>query len=183
MVFTGVMDYWPNVDAVCYFVRDILPIVSKEVPEAEFIIVGQKPTGNVLRLSRIRGVTVTGWVPDTGKYLDDATVFVAPIRIARGVQNKVLEAMARRVPVVSTAAAADGLDAVEGRDFLVGNTPEAFAEQTVRLLRDGGLREELACNAVGYIREKHDWTSNLRVLEEILVNIVDSAGGIGANVH
>jgi sugar transferase (PEP-CTERM/EpsH1 system associated) len=182
IIFTGVMDYWPNEHAVCHFVHDIFPIISKKIPDAEFIIVGQKPTRKVKRLSLTRGVSVTGWVPDPGMYMDKATVFVAPIRIARGVQNKVLEAMARGVPVVSTAVAADGLEAVEGRDFLVGNSPEAFAEQTLRLLRDGGLREKLARNAIGYIREKHDWTRNLSVLEDILENVVESAGGNGTNV-
>jgi sugar transferase (PEP-CTERM/EpsH1 system associated) len=182
IIFTGVMDYWPNEHAVCHFVHDIFPIISKELPDSEFVIVGQKPTRRVRQLSLTRGVSVTGWVPDPGVYMDEATVFVAPIQIARGVQNKVLEAMARGVPVVATAAAADGLEAVGGRDFLEGNSPEEFATQTLRLLRDAGLREQLARNAIGYIREKHNWTSNLTVMDDVLENIVESEGGIGANV-
>lgn len=174
MVFTGVMDYWPNEDAVCDFAHSIFPLIAREIPGAEFVIVGQKPTPRVRQLSRIPGITVTGWVPDPGVYLDGATVFVAPIRVARGIQNKVLEAMACGLPVVATRAAADGLEAVEGRDYLLGDSPESFAGQTIRLLRDGALREQLAGNAIGYIRERHDWTSNMKIMEDILTEVAGS---------
>lgn len=174
MIFTGVMDYWPNEDAVCHFVDDIFPIILARIPESEFFIVGQKPTRRVKRLSSVKGITVTGWVPDPGKYMEEGTVFVAPIRVARGVQNKVLEAMACGLPVIATSAAADGLEAVEGRDYLLGDSPTQFAEQAVLLLQDGELRERLAMNASGYIREKHDWESNIQQMEDILVDAAKS---------
>jgi len=173
MMFTGVMDYWPNEDAVCHFVHDIFPLITERVPEAEFFIVGQRPTRKVRDLSKVQGVTVTGWVPDPGSYLDEAVVFVAPIRIARGIQNKVLEAMACGVPVISTNAAADGLDSVNGRDFLLADSPVSFAEQAVLLLRDGGFRERLAASAIEYVRKNHDWNSNLKEMENIMAGIAD----------
>jgi hypothetical protein len=177
MIFTGVMDYWPNEDAACYFVNEIFPIISEKLPGAEFVIVGQKPTRRVMQLSRVKGVTVTGWVQDPAKYMDEATVFVAPIRVARGIQNKVLEAMGCGLPVVATSAAADGLEAMEARDYLLGDSATTFAEQVLLLLRDGELRERLATTAVGYIREKHDWSFNMKEMEKILVDVVESKKG------
>jgi glycosyltransferase involved in cell wall biosynthesis len=107
------------------------------------------------------------------KYMEEASVFVAPIRVARGVQNKVLEAMACGVPVVATSAAANGLEAVEDKDFLLADSPDRFAEQTVTLLRDNRLREGLIRSAIEYIRQKHDWTSNINKMEDILVNVAE----------
>ena len=179
MIFTGVMDYRPNEDAVCHFVKDIFPLICKEIPEAEFFIVGQKPTRRVKELSKVTSVNVTGWVPDTHEYMRDSAVFVAPIRIARGVQNKVLEAMAAGLPVVATSAAADGLEAVERRDYLLGDSPDRFAEQVVLLLRDSGLRKQLAHNAIEYVRRMHDWTSNLEEMENILLDVVEMNRGCG----
>src|SRR5262249_58738979 len=109
LVFTGVMDYLPNVDAVTYFVRDIWPIVRAAVPDAEFVIVGQSPSREVRRLARVPGVVVTGWVSDVTRYLQEAAAFVAPLRLARGIQNKILEAMAAGVAVVSTTAGVAGV--------------------------------------------------------------------------
>ena len=109
IVFTGVMDYLPNVDAVVWFCYQVLPIVQKQIPEASLTICGSRPAAAVRRLARRRGVTVTGRVPDTRPYLDGAEVFVAPMRMARGIQNKLLEALAIGLPCVASRAAAISL--------------------------------------------------------------------------
>ena len=110
IVFTGAMDYWANVDAVTWFANEVLPGVRREVPEASFWIVGSRPTESVKRLASLPGVRVTGTVPDVRPFLAHAAVAVAPLRIARGIQNKVLEAMAMARPVVASPQAMDGLD-------------------------------------------------------------------------
>src|SRR5260370_35032422 len=105
MVFTGVMDDRPNIDAVVWFCNEIRPIVQTEIPAANFTICGSRPAPAVRRLAKRRGVMVTGWVPDARPYLDRAEIFVAPLRMARGVQNKLLRALAMGLPwVVSPAA-------------------------------------------------------------------------------
>src|SRR5690606_37263681 len=119
VVFTGAMDYWANVDAVQWFVADIWPRVRAGAPHARFFIVGSNPVPAVQALEIHGGVQVTGRVPDVRPYLAHADVAVAPLRIARGTQNKVLEALAMARPVVCTSAAAAGLDFPAGEGFRV----------------------------------------------------------------
>src|SRR5690606_23613025 len=114
LVFTGVMNYYPNVDACRFFCAEVLPLVRKRHPEARLSIVGSQPTAEVLELAREPGVTVTGFVPETNDWLRRASVAVAPLRIARGIQNKVLEAMAMGLPVVGTTSATQGVGATPG---------------------------------------------------------------------
>ncbi len=170
LVFTGVMDYWPNVDAVTYFVKEIFPIVRNQVPQAEFIIVGKNPTPQVKHLAKERGIKVTGWVPDVREYLAQASVCVVPLRIARGIQNKILEAMAARVPVVATSAATAGIEAVPGRDFLLADEPRQFAGHVIALLLSREKRRQLADNAFKFIRQRHNWEKNLEKMEKILIS-------------
>src|SRR5450830_1901821 len=110
MVFTGAMDYWPNIDAVQWFAHEVLPAVRQRHPQALFYIVGSRPSAQVLALAALPGVQVTGTVPDIRPYLAHASFAVAPLRIARGIQNKVLEAMAMRMPVLVSAQALEGID-------------------------------------------------------------------------
>jgi sugar transferase (PEP-CTERM/EpsH1 system associated) len=126
-VFTGTMDYTPNVDAVTWFARDILPIVRRQIPLAQFYIVGSKPAPPVQNLEKIEGVHVTGRVPDVRPYLAHATAAVAPMRIARGIQNKVLEGMAMARPVIVTPDALEGIDAVPGEELILATDARSFA--------------------------------------------------------
>ena len=119
IVFTGAMDYWPNIDAVAWFAERIFPAVRDAIPGAQFTIVGSRPGEAVQALARQPGVVVTGGVPDVRPYLAHAACAVAPLRIARGVQNKMLEAMAMARPLVASAQAAEGLRAEAGRDFIL----------------------------------------------------------------
>ena len=127
LVFTGTMDYPPNVDAVVWFAREILPLIRKSAPDARFHVVGAKPTAEVQALAALDGVFVTGRVPDVRPYLAHAGAAVAPMRIARGIQNKVLEAMAMARPTVVTRDALEGVDATPGEEVLLADTAEAFA--------------------------------------------------------
>jgi len=127
-VFTGTMDYPPNIDAVQWFATTILPIIRRRAPQAQFHIVGASPTEAVKALAAIEGVLVTGRVPDIRPYVAHATAAVAPLRIARGIQNKVLEAMAMARPVVVTPDALEGIAASPGREVLLADTEDAFAK-------------------------------------------------------
>jgi sugar transferase (PEP-CTERM/EpsH1 system associated) len=176
LIFTGNMSYRPNVDAVRHFVASILPRVRERVQDAELWIVGMDPTAAVRRLADTAGVTVTGRVEDVRPYFGEAAVAVAPLRVARGLQNKVLEAMAMRVPVVASPAAYQGLDAVAGRDLLVGEDPEAFSNAIVTLLRDQGARERYAAAGRACVERNHDWERSLRRLDALLLGEASRRG-------
>jgi sugar transferase (PEP-CTERM/EpsH1 system associated) len=135
-VFTGTMDYVPNVDAVTWFANDILPLIRRFLPQAQFHIVGANPTTAVQGLARIKDVHVTGRVPDVRPYIANATAAVAPMRIARGIQNKVLEAMAMARPTVVTSDALEGIAAAPDSELLVADTADAFAAAVHRLAAD-----------------------------------------------
>jgi sugar transferase (PEP-CTERM/EpsH1 system associated) len=170
VIFTGAMDYLPNVDAVEHYCTDIFPAVSRAVPGARFLIVGLNPTSAVRRLGELPGVTVTGAVPDVRPYYRQSAVSVAPLRIARGIQNKVLQAMALGVPVVATAAAARGLEARRDEHFLVEDEPARFAEAVVGLLRDRDARRRLAARARSFVEAHHSWPVLLARIESLVVD-------------
>ncbi len=134
IVFTGAMDYWANVDAVVWFAKQVLPRIVAQVPHAKFYIVGSKPTKEVLTLAEDRSVVVTGRVEDIRPYLAHATIAVAPLRIARGIQNKVLEAMAMEKRVLATSAAMEGISEYPAGEVIVGDEVDVMAEQACRLL-------------------------------------------------
>jgi len=168
IVFTGVMDYFPNVQAVTFFCDRIFPLVRSAVPDATFAIVGSRPSRIVRALAERPGVMVTGRVPDVRPYLRQAAVAVAPLLIARGVQNKALEAMAMATPVVATNAVLRGVGAREGEGFLVGDTPDTFAGKVVRILRDPTLAVELGRRGRRFVEAHCVWEAHLAGLEAIL---------------
>lgn len=176
IVFTGVMGYYPNVDAVAFFARDILPRVRNRVPGARFEIVGRDPSAAVRGLARLPGVTVTGFVPDVRPYLANAAVAVAPFRIARGVQNKVLEAMASGLPVIGTRLAFQGITASATDGVRVGDDADAFAEEVVALLLDSALRADLGQRARQYVEQHHRWEEVGAILEKMLLDLVAGRG-------
>ncbi|MBV8624935.1 MAG: TIGR03087 family PEP-CTERM/XrtA system glycosyltransferase [Herbaspirillum sp.] len=171
MVFTGAMDYWPNIDAVQWFAREILPQVRARLPQAQFYIVGSRPTPQVQALAELPGVTVTGTVPDIRPYLAHAQCAVAPLRVARGIQNKVLEAMAMRMPVLASPQAFEGISATPGRDLLVADGAEALAQAAITLLQDvqpDGPRQRLAASARALIEQDYGWERQLSLLDSLL---------------
>jgi len=155
LVFTGVMDYFANVDAVTWFTRDVFPGVRARVPEARFFIVGARPTADVLRLARSQGVSVTGRVEDVRPYLAHARAAVAPLRIARGVQNKVLEAMAMGRPVVVSPPGMEGLD-WPGRYPLLADGASAWIERTCDAL-GSGVPADLGERLRAWVVERYSW--------------------------
>jgi polysaccharide biosynthesis protein PslH len=168
IVFTGQMDYKPNVDAVCAFAAEILPQVRAARPDARFAIVGRKPLAQVLRLADSPGVMVTGAVPDVRSWLAAASLVVAPLRIARGVQNKVLEAMAMARPVVASPGAANGIDAEPGRDLLVADTAESQAQAVLSLLDDPARATAIGAAARRQMETRYRWEAQLAPLRELV---------------
>jgi polysaccharide biosynthesis protein PslH len=166
-VFTGTMDYPPNADAVIWFAREVLPGIRRTLPAARFYVVGSNPTVDVQRLARIDGVFVTGRVPDVRPYVAHATASVAPMRIARGIQNKVLEAMSLGRPVILTRDALEGIKAEPGREVILADTAEEFAAACCRLATDGDTNGvgEAARRCV--VRE-FDWSVTLRGFDTLL---------------
>lgn len=169
LVFVGHMGVRHNIDAAAYLVHDILPLVRRQVPSAALRIVGAAPAPEVQHLDKHPGVEVTGFAPDLNAALNRAAVFVAPLRFAAGVQNKVLEAMAAARPVVTTTIVNEGLRARPGRDLLVADDPQDIARHVVALLRDAGLRRSIGRSARRFVRDKYTWqqaVDRMRVIEQ-----------------
>jgi glycosyltransferase involved in cell wall biosynthesis len=156
IVFTGSMDWEPNIDAVEYFCQQIWPGILVQFPNAIFQIVGRKPHGKVRRLAS-PSVQVTGTVPSVADYLRDATVVVVPLRVGGGTRLKIFEAMAMGKAVVSTSIGAEGLEVESGRDLILADDATAFAESILLLLRDAALRHKYEEAAVA-LASQHDWS-------------------------
>jgi sugar transferase (PEP-CTERM/EpsH1 system associated) len=168
IVFTGVMDYFPNIDAVTWFCEAILPLVQNEIPQASLTICGSRPTAAVRRLAKRPGVRVTGWVPDTRPFLDVAELFVAPLRVARGVQNKVLEALAMGLPAIVSTPAWRGTSIPADAGLLVADEVREFAGLVVRALRDPGLRADMALKARAAVEARYRWADQLAALDRVI---------------
>jgi sugar transferase (PEP-CTERM/EpsH1 system associated) len=169
LVFTGAMDYWPNVDAVQWFCDEVFPVLRQRVPDLRFYIVGSRPAPAVQALGQREGVTVTGTVPDVRPYIAHAAVAVAPLRIARGIQNKVLEAMAMATAVVVSPQALEGIDAEPGSELLLAEDAPAFADAVAALLAG----RDSAAAAIGRaarakVQRSYSWSSNLACIGESL---------------
>jgi polysaccharide biosynthesis protein PslH len=176
IVFTGVMDYFPNIDAVVWFCDKVLPIVQRQIPAAGLTICGSRPAAAVRRLAKRRGVTVTGRVPDTRPYLDGAEVFVAPLRMARGIQNKLLEALAMGLPCVASEAAATGTVVANGEGILAADNPEEFAEHVMRLLRDSAFRAAMAGKARATAEANYRWDGQMARLDRVIETVSPQRG-------
>jgi glycosyltransferase involved in cell wall biosynthesis len=161
------MDYQPNIDGAQWFAREILPLVHRRHPETVFRVVGAAPAPGVRALAELPGIEVTGAVPDVRPYLARAAVVVAPLRIARGIQNKVLEGMASARPVVATPEALDGIDAVVGRDVLTARDPEGFAAAVCDVL-GGQAPADLGLSARRFVLRRHQWSAQLGVLDALI---------------
>jgi sugar transferase (PEP-CTERM/EpsH1 system associated) len=166
LVFTGTMDYWPNVDAVGWFAREVLPALRRSWPGLRFWIVGASPAAEVTALAELPGVQVTGRVPDTRPYLAQADAVVAPLRIARGIQNKVLEAMAMGRPVIASPQAFEGVHATAGRDLLVAGGAGETAERIGEVLQ--GRHPGLGAAARQAVERGHAWAATLAGLDALM---------------
>jgi sugar transferase (PEP-CTERM/EpsH1 system associated) len=179
IAFTGAMDYWPNVDAVCWFASEVLPELAKRVPGVRFYVVGMNPTPAVKALEADSRVVVTGKVPDVRPYLQHAAAVVAPLRVARGVQNKVLEAMAMARPVVVSAVASGGIEAKIGTEFGVASGETDFVEK-VQALLDRKVGDEMGALARNRILTSYGWGASLERFAELLGDGAPMARAAGA---
>jgi sugar transferase (PEP-CTERM/EpsH1 system associated) len=168
--FVGAMDYLPNVDGVLWFAREVWPAIRARFPSAEFRIVGRKPASAVQALSSVPGVVVTGSVPDVRPYVRTASVVVAPLRLGRGVQNKVLEALAMGKAVVASPSALAGLRTENGRHLLKASTAPEWIEAVSDLLNNASRCCELGSAGRQYVEENHHWEECLEPLIQKIFN-------------
>ncbi len=168
LIFTGVMDYFPNVDGISWFCKEVLPQIRSRVPNLRLTICGSRPVDQVTALRSIPGVQVTGRVPDVRPYLDQADIAVVPLRIGRGIQNKVLEAMSMALPCVATSVACMGIEAQDGRDLLVADDPSEFIRCVVQLLSNDTARERMGAAARSTVENCHSWEVPLGKLSRII---------------
>lgn len=157
LIFVGHLRVPHNIDAAMLLATRVLPLVQAQVPDCSLAIVGADPAPEVLALAKAPGVTVTGFVPDLNRRLNQASLFAAPLRFAAGVQNKVLEAMAAGRPVVTSSMVAEGLGGRPGEDFLLADDPASMAAQIVALLGDERRRQRIAESGLRLVRECHSW--------------------------
>ena len=166
--FVGRMDYYPNQECMFDFCANVLPRVQARRAGTKLVIVGAEPAPAVVRLGELPGVTVTGSVADVRPYLHRSALMVAPLNIARGTQNKLLEAMAAGVPVVVSRTAAGGVDATAGEHFLVADTPEQYAQAILRIMGDSAERDRLAKAGRERMLSHHAWASSMLRLDRIV---------------
>lgn len=168
ILFTGAMDYFPNEDGVLFFYYKIWPIIKDKLPQSRFYIVGGNPSKKLKTITeKDKDVLLTGYVDDVRQYVWKADVFVAPLRIARGIPNKILEALAAGLPVVATSRASQGIGC-NGNEFLfIENSAEKFAERTISFA-EKHLSGEAIEKRESFLKQKYDWSRNLIELEKIL---------------
>lgn len=167
LVFTGAMDYWPNIDAVTWFCSEVLPSLLQRWPQLKFYIVGRSPTPAVQALAS-QQVVVTGTVPDVRPYLRHATLVVAPLRVARGIQNKVLEAMAMSRPVLASQTCAAAVDAEVGRDLLAADSVGDYVRQVESVLAAPERAEEMGVAARQQVLARYSWDAHLAGMDRYL---------------
>ncbi|MCI0645213.1 MAG: TIGR03087 family PEP-CTERM/XrtA system glycosyltransferase [Chloroflexi bacterium] len=174
LIFVGHMGVYHNVDAAIHLARDVLPLVQKQLPGCRLTLAGANPAPEVRRLAENPAVTVTGFVPDLNRCLNQAAVFVAPLRFAAGVQNKVLEAMAAGRPVVTTTLVNQGLGAQPGQELLVADGAEQTARQIVALLRDEQLRARLGAAGRAFVQKTYSWKHAVRRMREVEKSLLEA---------
>lgn len=171
LLFTGNMNYPPNIDSVLFLVQKVLPIVRRSKPGTSLLISGVDPSPAVRDLARTDAlISVTGWVRDIRASYASARIFVAPMQIGTGLQNKLLEAMAMRMPCITSTLANNAVCAEPGKAILIGNTPEDYAAHILRLLDDAAERERLAENGLRFVHEHFDWDRASESLNSLILS-------------
>ncbi len=174
--FLGRMDYYPNQECMIRFCNQILPVLRSRRPAVRLTIVGARPSRQVRALAQLPGVTVTGTVADVRPFARGAALSVAPLNIARGTQNKILESLAMGVPVVCSPIAASGVDAVAGEHLLTARDPIDYVDAIVRVLENPVERDRLASAGRARVLSHHNWTASMQRLEDLIVECVARAG-------
>jgi polysaccharide biosynthesis protein PslH len=171
LVFTGSMDWLPNEDGMQYFVRDILPLIRQQVPQATLSIIGRAPTPAVKRLAEQAGIEVTGRVDDVRPHIAAGSVYIVPLRIGGGTRLKIFEAMAMGKAVVSTTIGAEGLPVTSGQNVVVEDDPARFSQAVVNLMRDAATRRRIEAEARRLVVEKYDWSAVAHDFEDALERV------------
>lgn len=173
LLFTGAMDYYANVDGVVWFSKEVLPHLTERFPSLTFHIVGRNPAREVRALENDH-IKVTGYVEDIRPFYEMATIYVAPLRIARGIQNKILEAMAMARPVIATSRAFEGIEASPEKDLLLADSKTEFIDKIGLLLKDEERQRSIAASARRTIEENYSWERSMEVLERLICEPVTS---------
>jgi polysaccharide biosynthesis protein PslH len=173
LVFTGNMNYFPNVDAVIYFFKNIFPGLLKERQDIKFYIVGTNPVYKIRELSNNINVFVTGFVPDVREYLNRSKIFVAPLRSGSGIQNKILEAMACELPVVSTSLGNAGIKAENNKQILIADTDVDFIEAALKLMTNAEDRARLGKSGRSFVEKEFSWEKASEKLEQVYSEITE----------
>jgi glycosyltransferase involved in cell wall biosynthesis len=175
LIFTGVMDYSPNSEAAIHLIREILPIIKKNVYDINVLIVGKNPTEELKRIAKKdKCVTITGYVEDLRPYFNKAKIYVAPILSGAGMKNKILEAWSMSLPVVATKTACDGIDIEDGENVIIANDEKKFANDVIRLINDSKMREILSYNGRARAEERYSWKSMSCYLENVFLEVLQS---------
>ena len=169
LLFSGNMAYPPNVDAVVHLINKIIPLVKKEYPNIRVLIAGANPTQKVRSLAS-KNVVITGWVDDMRECYAKSKIFIAPMRIGTGLQNKLLEAMAMKLPCITTPLANDSLGALDGVEILVGKKIDELSQHICNLMKDISLTTKLSENGCAFVYNKFNWEREIQKLEEIIHN-------------
>ncbi len=168
LIFTGVMNYGPNYNAMLFFCKSVYPLIRDEVPNVSLLIVGRYPPPDILELaSSGMNIMVTGAVDDMRPYFDRAAVYVCPLQSGSGIKNKILEAWSMQKPVVATSISCEGIDIEPGQDILVADDRHDFARQVVTLLGDRELRSRLGSNGRAKVERAYSWDSRARMIEDM----------------
>jgi glycosyltransferase involved in cell wall biosynthesis len=169
LIFVGSMDWLPNIDGVQYFVSEILPLIRKRRPDCRVAIAGRRPTQAIQDLGkRDSGILVTGTVPDVRPYLWGSSISVVPLRIGGGTRLKIFEAMAAKLPVVSTTVGAEGLPVTDSKHIAIADSPERFAQRCLELLSDGERCKHMAMEAWDLVARQFSWDAVTREFEDML---------------
>ncbi len=168
LVFIGNMGYPPNVNAADFLAKEILPLVHRQKPEVSLVLAGSSPHANVLALKSDK-VEITGWVEDIRECYAKAKIFIAPMQIGTGLQNKLLEAMAMKIPSITSKLANDALEARDGSEILVGDTAQDFANHIIDLLDNKEKANELALNGYNFVLQNFDWAAATNKLEKLII--------------
>jgi sugar transferase (PEP-CTERM/EpsH1 system associated) len=166
--FIGRMDYYPNQQCMIHFCQNILPLLQKSKPSTKLVIIGANPSEEIKKLATLPGVTVTGTVDDVRPYVRRSALMIAPLEIARGTQNKILEAMAMGVPVVCSKLAAGGIDAVPGEHFLQAENAEEYVEAILTILENPETRQQFAKAGRERMLQNHHWPNSMARLDQIV---------------
>lgn len=176
LIYTAWFGYYPNVEAVHYFANEIFPIIKKRIPDTKFYIVGKEPPESIRKLDNDGNIKVTGYVEDVREYLWKAGAAVVPLKVGGGTRLKILEAMSSGVPVISTRIGAEGIRATDGKDILLADNKNDFADKVCNVLSNKTLSAELSRNGRKLAEEHYDWAKIGKDLNDFLVSFVSESG-------